>query len=400
MKHLSKLFLAAIGIISIFSACNKNDNLNGVSDLPVYQAGSSPILSSSVTTIAPIVADSNKVAVTFSWSDPRYATDASTNKYIIQIDSSGRNFSKAVSTTFIGTLSGSFLNKDINTMILSFGFAFNVAYNVDVRVISSYGNNNEQYTSNTLTLKMTPYVIPPKIALPASGNLFLVGDATQGGWNNPVPVPSQQFGQTDATTFVGVFNLSGGHQYLVLPVNGDWSHKFAISDGSVPSTGGSFGYDLSTNFNGPATSGWYKITLDFQHGVFTVVPYLGPSLPNNLYMVGDATPGGWNNPVPTPSQQFTRLNSVQFQIASLPIVVGQYLFLPVNGDWSNKYAVTDNSIAGLAAGGYFGYNFNQNFPGPSLVGNYKIEVNFAISKPAVGTTPADPTVAWFKTTKL
>ena len=113
-------------------------------------------------------------------------------------------------------------------------------------------------------------------------------------------------------------------------------------------------------------------------------------------MVGDATPGGWNNPVPTPSQQFTRLNSVQYQIASLPITAGkQYLLLPVNGDWSNKYAVTDNTITGLSDGGFFGYNFSQNFPGPSVAGNYKLDIIFGVSKSA-----AEPATAQFKTTKL
>jgi hypothetical protein len=248
---------------------------------------------------------------------------------------------------------------------------------MDVRVISSYGNNNEQYKSNTVTIKYTPYKVPPKIALPTSGKLFLVGDATQGGWNNPVPVPSQEFAQLNETTFAGVFNLNGGKQYLVLPVNGDWGHKFSVADGSVPATGGDFGYDLSTNFNGPATNGWYKIVLDFQSGKFTVTPYTG-TLPDNLFIVGDATAGGWNNPVPVPSQQLVRLNSSVFEL-SLPLVGGkQYLLLPVNGDWSHKYSVNDNTLTGLAAGGDFGYDLPQNFPGPATSATYKLTVNFAL----------------------
>ena len=394
MKNIFKFLFSTVAVISILSSCDKKN------DIASNQLGTAVTLSSSVATITPAPADSSKSVVTFSWTNPKYAQDSALYKYVIQIDSAGRNFAKAYQLIVTGALNTTMLAKDLNTVALGFGFAFNIAYNMDVRVISSYGNNNEQYKSNTVTIKYTPYKVPPLIALPTTGKLFLVGDASQGGWNNPVPVPTQQFGQIDETTFVGVFNLIGGKQYLVLPLNGDWGHKFSIADGTVPATGGNFGYDLSTNFNGPATSGWYKITLDFQHGKFTVVPYLGPSIPSNLFIVGDATPGGWNNPVPTPSQQFTRLNSVQFQLASLPIVTGkQYLLLPVNGDWSNKYAVTDNSLAGLAAGGYFGYNFSQNFPGPTVAGNYQFDINFGISKP-LDATPADPTTAWFKTTKL
>jgi len=143
--------------------------------------------------------------------------------------------------------------------------------------------------------------------------------------------------------------------------------------------GGDFGYDLSSNFPGPANSGKYVITVDFQGGKFSVKPFTG-NLPDSLYIVGDATAGGWNNPVPTPSQKFTRDNSSQFEI-TIPFIGGkQYLFLPVNGSWTHKYAVSDNTIAGLANGGDFGFDLSSNFPGPSADGTYKVIANFATSK--------------------
>jgi len=242
-------------------------------------------------------------------------------------------------------------------------------------------------------LQVTPYKIPPKIVPPT--NLYIVGSATAGSWNNPVPVPTQELARVDETTFMGVFDLSGGNQYLLLPVNGDWSHKYSLVDASTPAEGGDFAYDAPNNFNGPASGGTYLVVVDFQRGKFSLTPYTGPRLPTDLFMVGDATPGGWNNPVPVPSQQFNRLNSVQFELPSIAITGGnQYLFLPVNGDWSHKYAVANAGVPGLADGGYFGYDFSSNFPAPAVSGNYKIEVNFAVS------SPTDPTTAWFKTTKL
>lgn len=379
MKYFSKIILFAGVTALFFTACTKVDNLTKVGPTPVYQLGVSPVLSSSVTTIAAVPADSNKNVVTFSWTNPKYATDSATYKYVVEIDSTGRNFSKSVSRVINGALNTTFTAKEINAILLGFGFAYNTPYDVDIRVTSSYANNNEAYRSNTLKLKMTPYVIPPKVAPPTSGKLFLVGDASQGGWNNPVPVPTQEFAKLDSVTYGGVFNLVGGKQYLALPVNGDWGHKFAITDNSVPATGGDFGYDFSTNFNGPVTSGWYTIIFDFQAGKFSVTPFTGV-LPTNLFIVGDATAGGWNNPVPVPSQQLTRLNSSLFKV-TLPLTGGkQYLLLPVNGDWSHKYAVQDNSIPGLSAGGAFGYDFPQNFPGPAASGNYTVTANFVTGK--------------------
>ena len=369
-KSLHKLGFAACLLLSVLAACTKQSN-------PYYSNGSAPVLSSSVSSIAATASDSLKNAVVFSWTNPKYSTDSSTVKYVLQIDSSGRNFSKAVSITLSGIRVDSLTARDINTIALGYGFSYNVAYKMDVRVVSSYANNNERYNSNTVTLSVTPYVTPPKVTPPTSGLLFLVGDASQGGWNNPVPVPTQQLEKIDSVTYGGVFNLIGGKQYLLLPVNGDWSHKYSVADNTIPglSAGGSFGYDLSSNFPGPDASGWYKIIVSFQHGTFSVTPY-SQVLPDSLFMVGDATPGGWGNPVPVPSQAFTRLNSSQFSLTISLTGGKQYLFLPVNGDWSHKFSVADNSVPGLSAGGSFGYDLSSNFPGPATSGTYKITADF------------------------
>ena len=375
------LFATCITVLGIVACTKMTTNT-------YYPNGTTPTLSASTLSIAPTPADSLTNVLVLSWTNPRYATDSATELYTIQIDSSGRNFSKAVSIVLSGVLYDSIIAKQINTIALGFGFAYNTAYNMDIRLISSYANNNEQFTSKTITISYTPYVIPPKVAPPASKQLFLVGSATQGGWNNPVPLPTQQFEEIDSVDYGGVFNLIGGQQYLILPVNGDWSNKYAITDATVPATGGSFGYNgnnstYNTNFNGPATSGWYTILVNFQAGTFSVTPYPTSTqiLPDSLYLVGSATPGGWNNPVPVPSQQFTQLNSTQFSITLSLSGGNQYLMLPVNGSWNTKFAVLNGNVP--ATGGAFGYNdgvnntsFNTNFNGPANSGTYTILADF------------------------
>lgn len=375
MKHTLKL-LFLLTLVAGFTACDK------VADLPFYSKGVAAVLSASSSTVAPAAADSNKTALTLSWTYPNYSVkDSSVVKYVIEIDTTGSNFIKGFTKVVSGTLSTAFTAKELNTILLNKGYASNVPVVMDVRMTSSYVNNNERIASNILKVKMTPYKIPPKIALPASGKLFLIGSASTGGWNNPVPVPSQEFARLDETTFAGIFNLNGGQEFLILPVNGDWGHKFSVGDKSKANLnqGGDFGYDLNDNFPGPATAGLYKIIIDFQQGKFTVTPYTG-SLPDNLYIVGDATQGGWNNPVPDPSQKFNRINSAQFEGTFQMNGGKQYLLLPVNGDWGHKFAVKDNSITGLSQGGEFGYDLSSNFPGPESSGNYKIQVNFATNK--------------------
>jgi hypothetical protein len=77
-----------------------------------------------------------------------------------------------------------------------------------------------------------------------------------------------------------------------------------------------------------------------------------------LYIVGGATPGGWNNPVPVPSQKFNRLAEGKYEL-TLQLTQGQgYLLLPTNGDWSKKWGMRGQKLSG------------------NVTGNYKIEVDF------------------------
>lgn len=375
MKNILKLSLVMGLFAMAFSACDKADSL------PQYNNGSAPVLTVSSTTLVPVAGDSLKKILALNWSNPVYASDSATFKYIVEIDSASRNFSKAYSHTITGARVDSFTAKELNDILLGWGFVSGTAYDVDVRVTSSYANNNEQLRSNTVRIKMTPYKIPPKVALPASGRLFIVGDATAGGWTNPVPTPSQELTKIDSVTWGGIFDLTGSKEFLILPVNGDWTNKFSIANKTLAgvSAGGDFGYNLADNFPSPTATGRYKLVLNFQTGKFTMTPFSG-GFATSLFIVGDATPGGWTNPVPTPSQQFTRTTNATFEL-TLPMVAGkEYLLLPINGDWTNKFSVANKMLTGLSAGGDFGYNLADNFPGPAVAGNYKIVVNLLSNK--------------------
>jgi len=374
------IFLIAAGVL-FFAACDKAD------ELPLYAVGTAPALTSSSATVAPAPADSNSVAVTFSWSSPNYATDSAAVKYVLEIDSTGRNFSKAVKRTVSGALSYSFIAKDLNAILLGFGMAFNTAYDVDVRVTSSYANNNESYKSNVLKIRATPYKIPPKVALPASLKLFIVGSGTAGGdatgWNNPMPVPSQEFSRIDETTWGGVFQLTGGKSYLLLPTNNNvWDIKYGGTGGNNSNNvdGDNFkvgGSDLKT----PAASGMYKIIFDFQQGKFTVTPYTG-TLASALVIVGDATPDGWTNPGPAlPSQTFTRVNSSLFELTIALNASKSYLFLPVAGSWTDKYGGMGGNNTNNVNGDDFKFS-GSDMKSPAVAGTYKISVNFAASNAA------------------
>jgi len=273
MKTMYQLPLFAILLLLFAAGCTKDEKRI------IYQGGTAPVLT--VQQGAEIAyANASQTALTLSWTNPNFTFNTGVSSldvnYNIEIDTAAdfSNPSKKV-ISVSKDLSYSFTVSDLNDILLNqLVLAPAVSHTLQIRVVSSMANSSAQVVSNTVQLDVTPYAIPPKVQPPASGQLYIVGDATDGGWNNPVPVPAQEFTQLSTTLYEITINLIGGKEYLLIPVNGDWSHKYAVKDKKVSglSGGGDFGYDLGDNFPGPANSGTYKITVDFQRGKFTVTP--------------------------------------------------------------------------------------------------------------------------------
>jgi hypothetical protein len=94
MNNIFKSILAGFTAVLAFTACDKVD------PLPSYVNGSNSILSASTNTLAPQAADSSNALVTFNWTYPAYATDSTNHKYILQIDSAGKDFSNGFSKLY------------------------------------------------------------------------------------------------------------------------------------------------------------------------------------------------------------------------------------------------------------------------------------------------------------
>lgn len=477
MRSKNYLLLLS-GLLLLLAACHK------VEDLPSYNKGKAVTLTSSKTTISPAPADSMSTVVTFSWTDPEYATLASSQKFVVEIDSAGRNFSKKVTRIVSGALKMDFTGRELNDILAGFGFAPGQTFSFDIRVLSSYANNNERYESNIIKVDISSYKIPitlkPSSATPltllvsnatntaisfdwnatpygantiyyalqldvkgnnfanpqvkqlgtdlkasytvndlntaaiAAGviggstkdvefrvvsylgpnytsvisystpvtisittftpipaNLYIVGDATPLGWDNNANLsPSQEFNRISDVAYSIVVHLQAGKSYLFLPVAGSWDHKF----GGASATGGTLladGAVPGSNTPAPATDGVYQITVNFQTGTYTVAPFAS-AIPANLYIVGDAA-GSWDNPVALPKKQFTKIDAGSFGIIVNLEAGKSYLFLPLNGNWDHKFGgASANGGTLLADGAVPG----SNTPAPAVSGMYKIIVNF------------------------
>ncbi|MGB4884144.1 MAG: SusE domain-containing protein, partial [Ferruginibacter sp.] len=117
MKKFLKFFsLAAVAILGL-AACEKVD------DLPYYNLGNDITLSVAPASATPTLADTSSNVLNFTWTSPKYATDTANYKFIIQIDSAGKNFANPTTKTVMGTLGASYTGGELNNILLNYGYA-------------------------------------------------------------------------------------------------------------------------------------------------------------------------------------------------------------------------------------------------------------------------------------
>jgi hypothetical protein len=272
MKQIAKLFQILITALLLWG-CEKDENRI------YFEGGTPPVLTSSVSGAVPLsFKDADKEALRVSWTNPEYqfTTGVSSQDvtYLLEIDTTGSNFTnpKRRTLSIKNDLSKSFTHGELNDYLLNtLELQPDMPHAIEMRITASLNAATVPVSSNVLQLNITPYSIPPKVAPPASGKLFIVGNATPGGWNNPVPVPAQEFTQVSPTLYEITVPLTGGNSYLLLPVNGDWSAKYGgMGDNNSNNVNGDDFRAGGSDLKAPDASGTYKIQVNFQTGRFTL----------------------------------------------------------------------------------------------------------------------------------
>lgn len=281
-KYFNKSLLALFSLF-LFAACKKNDT-----KITYDSSGVSPVLSANVAdndTIPLLPADSLNTALQLAWTNPDYKFSngiSSLNvNYTIQIDTVGSNFTStnivqiSIASSALNTsLTVADLNSRLgNILLLQTG----VPHKIAVRVESFLNQASLPLYSNIFTYIVTPYAPPPKITPPIENTLFIVGDATPGGWpplSNNESV--EQFTMVSATDYQITIplNASDAYGYKFVAIPGQWTEQWSTSIKHDPNekNGGPFilnGNDCGT----PSASGTYDIDVNFQTGIFTVKPH-------------------------------------------------------------------------------------------------------------------------------
>ncbi|HMP20060.1 MAG TPA: M12 family metallo-peptidase [Ferruginibacter sp.] len=114
----------------------------------------------------------------------------------------------------------------------------------------------------------------PKVALPASGELFITGSAPPAGWmaNGAPPVAAQKFSKISNTVYeLPSVALTANASYLFVPVYGSFTTKYGGSGtNNSNNTGTDYFRAQGTDLKAPPVGGLYSITVDFQSGIFTL----------------------------------------------------------------------------------------------------------------------------------
>jgi starch-binding outer membrane protein SusE/F len=278
MKKIIHLALSLVAFVAIVSSCKKVENQ------VTFDGGTAPALTSNnAAPLVLLIANKDNPAIAFSWTNPNYKFNTGTSSqdvtYTLQIDTAGSNFKnpKMSETVISKSLALALTVGELNKKLLSMELPWGVSKNFNARIKSSLINNTVPLFSNVVNFTATAYldaaVTPPGTAPAyADGALFLVGSATPGGWNNPVPVPTQKFTRIDATHYELTLPMNGGQSYLMLPVNGDWSAKYgAMCSGNNCNAPGAYDFKAGgADLLAPATNGTYTIKVNFVSGKVTV----------------------------------------------------------------------------------------------------------------------------------
>lgn len=277
MKNLFKSMLPVVAASLFAWGCEKDENM------VMFDTGTNPVLSAN--TLAPqlVPGKEKEVAMTLNWTNPEYKFNTGISsqdvQYRLEFDTVGANFGNARKGIVVVArdLSRSFTVEQMNALFSGadgMRLPFDRDYNMEVRAISTIGTTALPLISNVLRFRVRPFSPPPVVVVPDAGTLWTVGDAFASGWNNNLPNGNdvkQKFNRVSNTLYELVVDMPGGGAYKLIQQLGNWDTQYRMLAGGTWE-GGKFKKENSDPaFPGPPTGGKYKITVNFQDGVYSVV---------------------------------------------------------------------------------------------------------------------------------
>lgn len=182
MKKIYQILFSSFLLLGMVS-CKKAENKD------YYLGGTTPALTGSVTGTIPLsYVNASQVAIKLSWTNPDYmfTTGVSSHdvSYLLEIDTTNSNFTNPnrKSISLNGDLNITFTQDQLNSYLANdMLLAIGSPHNIEMRVTASIGGSVPLISNVLKFTGVIPFAPPPKITPPASGNLYIVGDAQAWG---------------------------------------------------------------------------------------------------------------------------------------------------------------------------------------------------------------------------
>ncbi|MHA4808627.1 SusF/SusE family outer membrane protein [Flavitalea flava] len=379
INKMANLLLAPVFVLLLFVACKKTENF---SPLPV----NNPLVLSAVDSVLVLnQADQYNPGLTLNWTTGSNHGTSSSISYLVKIDKKGNGFNTAI----IADMGKNIFSLVYKTGVLNdslldhWHFTPGTAAQLEAKIVAIIGDGSHQPdTSGILNLTITPYT-------PVSKSLYIIGDATSTGWD-----------LTTAGALTPDPAIPGLFHYQVTLTPGDF--KFITTLGSLlPSY--NKGADSSKlvwrksaadpdNTFAITSTAVYAISVNLIEDTINVHP-LALSPYSKLWIVGDATPNGWN--IDHPNEFFLDpVNSFLFKFNAV-LKTGEFKIPVTTGNWGadfyrpliNHPAITDTTVQfvphGPSPADANDYKWNITTAGP-----YKIKLN--LQYPSITITPFTP----------
>lgn len=298
-RFFFKGLLALLIVSLLLPSCKKQ------LELPLGSVAARPAITASSSAIVLARSDTSKTAVTFSWTAGKVNGLTGKLAYIIEIGKKGDNFAKPIDVKVGGdTIQRAFTVLALNNLLSA--LPVNTPNELELRLVTATSDGSvAPFYSNVIGLTITTF--PP---VPYS-QLWLMGDATPGGWGLGSLTPL-----TESTVDPFIFTYSG--QFVAgefkIATAKDYNAPFYRPTTDHP-TISSAAAAVQLSAGNPdnkwlitsATAGTYKITLNLHNNTITIVKQASVNTPyTQLWMIGDATPGGWDlNNMPAMTESLT-----------------------------------------------------------------------------------------------
>lgn len=281
MKKTIYYILSILVLMLVTVSCNDSEmELN---------KGNTPLALSVSNTEAHLdVASPDKEAVAYNWtSGTNYGTDASIS-YVFQMDIAGNGFKAGIKEDLGKNIRiRTFTVEELNTLLLeTFGKPVGAKVSLEARVIATvHSQTPVMDTTEVVQISVTPYK-------PLTKTLYLIGDATPNSWDaGKATAMAVNTGEVGGFLWTGKLT-QGKFKFITTLGQFAPSYNKGTSDTKLY---------FRESFDDPydeqfeiTEGGTYRVLLNVLNLTISIQK-LSSSLYTQLWMLGDATPGGWDN---------------------------------------------------------------------------------------------------------